>query len=152
MLRKVLVPLVVVLLFSGLTLFAQQQAPVSKDENSSSGGMMGMHQHQMMAQTQNMPADCQKAMEMRHQMMSKHAEMDKKLEGLIAKMNAAKGNEKVDAMAAVINELVAQRKSMQQMMMTNQPMMMKSMMDCPMMQNMMTDQGKEAPKEQHPKQ
>ncbi len=43
-------------------------------------------------------------------------------------MNAATGGKKTDAAAAVINELVAQRKQMREQMMTMQPEMMKHMM------------------------
>ena len=39
-------------------------------------------------------------------------ERNKKLDDLVAKMNAAKGEAKVDAIAAVINEMMEQRKAM----------------------------------------
>lgn len=45
-------------------------------------------------------------------MMAKMAAADQTLTDLVAKMNAAKGEEKVAAVAAVLNELVAQRKQM----------------------------------------
>ena len=38
--------------------------------------------------------------------------LDRRLDGLVDRMNRAGGNQKVAAMAAVINELVAQRKAM----------------------------------------
>ena len=47
------------------------------------------------------------------QMMKMMAADDEKLAGLITTMNAAKGDAKVAAMAAVINELAAQRTRMQ---------------------------------------
>lgn len=40
------------------------------------------------------------------------AAMDERLNALVATMDAAKGDEKVEAMAAVINELVSQRAEM----------------------------------------
>ena len=40
------------------------------------------------------------------------AEMDQRLDNLVAQMNAATGDAKVDAVAAVVNELVAQRAEM----------------------------------------
>ncbi len=40
--------------------------------------------------------------------------MDARLDEKVAAMNAAKGDQKVEAMAAVINELVSQRKEMRQ--------------------------------------
>jgi hypothetical protein len=49
----------------------------------------------------------------RHQeYMKKVGEMDARLDGLVAAMNAARGTAKVDATAAVVSELVAQRKQM----------------------------------------
>lgn len=46
----------------------------------------------------------------REEMMSQIKAMDARLDEMIAAMNAAKGNAKVDAMATVINELISQRK------------------------------------------
>ena len=89
-------------------------------------------------------------------MMARHKEMQEKLRAmdatldkLVAEMNAAKESKAVDAlerpMAAVINELVAQRKASRAMMMEMQPEMMAHMahhmqmhgtkgpMECPMM-------------------
>ena len=48
-------------------------------------------------------------------MMSMQAS-DRKLDELVAKLNAAKGNDRIDALAAVVNELVAERKQMTGMM------------------------------------
>jgi hypothetical protein len=87
-------------------------------------------------------------MAMHKEMMAKMEAMDSKLDDLVKKMNTTKGNSKVDATAAVVNELVAQRKQMREHMMTMQPMMMKhmmehmhagmmkGMMECPMMKGM----------------
>jgi len=47
-----------------------------------------------------------------HPIMETLRQHDQKLDDLIAKMNAAKGEARVDAIAAVLNELVAQRKEM----------------------------------------
>ena len=47
-------------------------------------------------------------------MMAKMAAGDQRLADLVAKMNAAKGEERIAAMAAVLNELVAQRRQMHQ--------------------------------------
>jgi hypothetical protein len=54
------------------------------------------------------------------EMMRKH---DQKLDDLIAKMNEAKGEAKVDAIAAVLNEIVAQRKETRQQMGAGRGMM-----------------------------
>lgn len=89
--------------------------------------------------------------------------MDAKLDELVAKMNAASTSDAPDAMekpmAAVITELVAQRKAIQSMMMEMQPQMMAHMMhhrdmhgamgtmgrmgamDCPMMKAGKTGEG-----------
>jgi len=71
----------------------------------------------------------------RQQMMQSMTAADQRLSELVAKMNAATGDKKVDAMAAVITELVAQRKQMQEQMRTQG-----SMMD-QMMSRMGTMQG-----------
>jgi hypothetical protein len=53
---------------------------------------------------------------MMHTMMQRHARemdsLDVRLDSLMARMNRSSGNAKVDAMAAVITELVAQRRTM----------------------------------------
>jgi hypothetical protein len=61
------------------------------------------------------------------QMMKMMAADDEKLAGLIATMNAAKGDAKVAAIAAVINELAAQRTRMQTQMRMQAGMMEKMM-------------------------
>lgn len=71
-------------------------------------------------------------------MAKQQAQMDAKLQSLVDTMNKATGQAKVDAMAAVITELVAQRNSMrsemQEMMMHHmQEGQSHSMEDCPMM-------------------
>ena len=66
------------------------------------------------------PATGQNATAVHKQMMAEQkaamAAADLKLTELVARMNAAKGDEKLAAMAAVVNELVAQRKEMQEQM------------------------------------
>ncbi len=85
----------------------------------------------------------------RQEMRDKVRAMDAKLDQLVAEMNAALKSDRRDAlekpMAAVINELVAERKESRSMMMEMQPAMMmhmtrymhmqgaKDAMDCPMM-------------------
>jgi hypothetical protein len=54
--------------------------------------------------------------------------MDARLDDLVKRMNAATGSKKPDAVAAVINELVAQRKQMREQMMAMRPEMVKHMM------------------------
>ncbi len=52
--------------------------------------------------------------QMHQKMMAEMQVMDQKLDGLVAQMNAAQGQAKVDAMAAVINEMNNDRKEMMQ--------------------------------------
>jgi predicted transcriptional regulator len=58
--------------------------------------------------------------------------LNQRLDSLVGRMNRASGNQKVQAMAAVINEMVAQRKAMQEgmhQMMGGRDGMMKMMGD-----------------------
>ena len=68
-------------------------------------------------------ADHKQKMVEQKAMMARMAAADQKLADLVAQMNAAKGEDKVAAVAAVLNELVAQRKQMHQScgMMTKAP-------------------------------
>src|SRR6185369_4406055 len=54
---------------------------------------------------------------MHAELMAKLAAMDAKVDGLLATMNAASGDAKVDAIAAVVTELAAQRKELRDMVM-----------------------------------
>jgi len=126
------------------------------------GGLMA----QAPASPPSMPMMGGKMMEECKAMMAKHegmkaemASLDAKLDSLLAAMNAAKGNKKVDATAAVINELAAQRKAMRDHMMAMGPQMMQHMMhhahmgmmegmmkpmsSCPMMQPATPDGGEQ---------
>jgi|SoiMethySBSTD1v2_1073268.scaffolds.fasta_scaffold00895_37 hypothetical protein len=64
----------------------------------------------------------------RKEMMARMAAADQKLAELVARMNAATGDEKITAITAVVTELAAQRKQMQQQMMAMQTGMMEQMM------------------------
>jgi hypothetical protein len=44
--------------------------------------------------------------------MQAMSERDKKLDDLVAQLNAAKGNDRIDKLVAVVNELVTERKAM----------------------------------------
>jgi acyl-CoA reductase-like NAD-dependent aldehyde dehydrogenase len=54
----------------------------------------------------------QQMQQQRRAFMEQMQERNRKLDDLVAKMNAAKGEKKVDAIAAVINEMMEQRKAM----------------------------------------
>jgi hypothetical protein len=80
--------------------------------------------------------------EMMHQQMAMHQEMDAldaRLDALVAAMNGAKGEKKIAAMAAVINEMTAQRKILREKLEGMHAGMMGGMHhgggDCPMMKD-----------------
>jgi len=136
------IPVLLVSFVGAMTLWAQVPTPpvAQKMEMPGKPGMMDekMTEESMMAHHK--------------EMMAKMEAMDARLDGLVTRMNAATGSKKADAVAAVINELVAQRKQMREQMMAMQPEMMKhlmahmrmgimkgmedSMAKCPMMKTM----------------
>jgi hypothetical protein len=94
-----------------------------------------------------MAAKCQAMMADQEKMMAEMKSADQRVDELLTKMNAASGPEKVDATAAVVNELVNQRRAMRDGMMKMQHGMMAHMMEhmqagkdsmavCPMMKQM----------------
>jgi len=105
-------------------------APVTKPEAAPMTG------HHMMdaskdATQGDIKAECEAMMAKKQAMHDKLLAMDATLDKLVAEMNAAKTSSAPDAMekpmAAVINELVAQRKVGMTMMMEMQPEMMSHM-------------------------
>ena len=62
--------------------------------------------------TQPQPPGMQDMMKMHEQMMTEMQAGDAKLDALVKDMNDAKGDAKVNAVAAVVNELVRQHKAM----------------------------------------
>ncbi len=78
--------------------------------------MMKQETHSKQKQGE-MHTRCKAMMQKRQQMMSKCKAMDAKLDKLAAAMNTATGQKKIEAMAALLNELVQQRKVMHEMMM-----------------------------------
>jgi hypothetical protein len=73
------------------------------------GGTARMQEPSKKPDMHSMMADQQKMM------MSMHAS-DKKLDDLLSQLNAAKGNDRIDKLVAVVNELAAERKDMHGMM------------------------------------
>ena len=59
------------------------------------------------------PPHMQQMPQQRRARMAQMQERNKRLDDLVAKMNAAKGEAKVDAIAAVLAEMVEQRRAMQ---------------------------------------
>lgn len=96
---------------------------------------------------------CQMMQDRMEQMHQKYAAMQAELDEAVSKMNAAEGEERVDAVVNVLNELVTKQKSMHEMhgnmmqgMMKHMSAHMakgmdasagKEMMSCPMMGEMM---------------
>jgi len=113
----------------------------------------------------DLKAECEAMMAKKQEMQDKLQAMDATLDKLVAEMNAAKDSKEPDAMekpmAAVINELVSQRKAMRSMAMEMQPAMMahmmhhmamhgtKGAMECPMMKKGTAPEPK--PEESSPK-
>lgn len=92
----------------------------------------------------DMAAKCKAMMAGHEKMTAETKAADQRLDALVAKMNAASGQAKVDAVAAAVTEMIAQRKAMQERMTQMQPQMMshmaehmqagpQSMTMCPMM-------------------
>lgn len=110
------------------------------------------HQHGQMqpaakGQAGQMTMSCQQMMQGHQKMMEQMKAMDGRLDTLVQQMNSASGQAKVDATAAVVNELVSQRKTMREGMEGMQGRMMqhmaehmqaggKGMTACPMMGQM----------------
>jgi hypothetical protein len=149
------IPLFLVSFAGAVTLWAQQPAPAPPaGQKMEMPGKPGMMDDKMMDESM---------MNHHTEMMAKMEAMNARLDDLVKKMNAATGSKKTDAVAAVINELVAQRKQMQAQMMAMQPEMMKHMMGhlrmgmmkgmedamskCPMMKGM--DPAKDAHSDHH---
>jgi vancomycin resistance protein YoaR len=68
------------------------------------------------ATAQQLQSSMQEMMKMHEQMMADMKAGDAKLDALVKDMNAATGNAKITAVAAVVNELVRQHKAMQERM------------------------------------
>ncbi len=106
------------------------------------------HDQHKAAAAQKAPsmAMCKQMMADKEKSMAHMKAMDTKLDGLVAQMDNATGESKVDAIAAVVKELASQRKSMRSMMEGMHMKMMGHMTQhmqsgkmgaCPMMKDMM---------------
>lgn len=123
------------------------------------GGQKPAEEHPMMGQKSQpaISAPCQSMMVQNQEMVTKLKQMDEDLQAKLKVMNNAQGQQKVDVMAAVLNEMVSQRKQMRESMMAGHQHMMGPMMghmqmgisgegepameDCPMMKEMMSGTG-----------
>ena len=109
-----------------------------------------LHEHQTPDKAKpqsDMMAKCMAMKAQQEKMMADVQAADQRLDTLVVKMNAASGPARIDANAAVVTEMVAQRKTMRESMMTMQHGMMEHMGDhmqagpgsmamCPMMKEM----------------
>lgn len=118
------------LLFVPAALLAQQPTTPTQPMQMpmQPGQSMQMPMQQGQVPSGQMPADCQAMMQKMQAMHASAKAMDDRLETLVAEMNKARGSAKVDRMAAVINELVTQRKQMRTDMEAMMPQMMQHMM------------------------
>jgi hypothetical protein len=123
---RTLAALAIVAAFMASGTFAQQGAPTAAAQSGNGHGDMMSGNHQMMA--------------MHEQMMAEMKTMDTTLDMKVAAMNAAKGSAKVDATAAVINQMIAHQRQMMAKMMNMHENMMKGMKG-------MDDKSKDAHKE-----
>jgi len=105
----------------------RSQAPDPPNAVRASGTAAGMGQMMGNGQAGAMMAERQK-------MMANMKATDKQLDDLVAKMDAARGADKVDAIAAVVKAMVADRMRMREQMMM-QGGMMEQMMSMPAGQN-----------------
>jgi DNA repair exonuclease SbcCD ATPase subunit len=96
------------------------------------------------AESPDMMARCRQMMAERQGMMARMRETEARLNSLLAEMNAAEGDEKIDRVAEVINELVTKLGPMPREMMRTQEEVMSHMSEhmrsgggmCPMMEMM----------------
>jgi len=118
-------------LLSGITLAAIGIAPVLFPSSAWAQMTPGMKMGQ--GKGAEMPPACREMMAMRQSMRAEQASADAKLNDLAVKMNAAKGEKKVDAIAAVVTEMVAQRQARHEKMAAMHGKMEAAMANCPMM-------------------
>ncbi len=114
------IAVLLVSLVGAMTLWAQQPTSPPPASQKVEMGKPGMTDEKTMEDSM---------MAHHKEMMAKMEAADARLDGLVKTMNAATGSKKTNAVAAVINELVAQRKQMRDDMMAMQPEMMKHMME-----------------------
>ena len=87
------------------------------------------HEHQQTPAkpSADMSAKCSAMMAQHEKMMTEMKAADQRLDELVAKMNQASGQAKMDATAATVTEIVAQRKTMRDRMMQMHQRMMSHM-------------------------
>jgi hypothetical protein len=91
------------------------QAPVNASQATQDP--QHAHQQETAKPTADMSAKCKAMMAEHEKMMADMKAADQRLDELVVKMTAASGQAKVDATAAVVTEMVTQRKTMREGMM-----------------------------------
>lgn len=146
-----------VLLFIALIAILPLAAGAQEEHDHSQ--MMAESEAETPAEDAQVPACCQEKMMRMHQEMQEHMKAkDAELARLAEEMKSATGDTKVDAIAAALEELIDQHRSMHQMRMAHGSMpgmMMRmhqhmrtrgsgmDMSNCPMMQEMEGDEDSE---------
>ena len=135
----------------GVMLLASAVLAASSSPQAGQATTPPQHQHpaadKATPQAPDMMAKCKAAMAGHEKMMADMKAADQRLDELAATMTSAAGPAKVDATAAVVSEIVAQRKTMRESMMKMHHDMMghmvehmqagaESMAMCPMMKDM----------------
>jgi hypothetical protein len=126
MIRTSLAPVALALPLVALTLLAFPAPAPAQPQMMMPGGQGGQ-------KAAKLPQACRDVMAMRDSMRAQQATADAKLNDLVAKMNAASGAEKVDAIAAVVSTMVAQRQAQHEQMASMHTKMQAAMASCPMM-------------------
>lgn len=149
-----LVPIILALLVLPLSVFADQHAAATQkatgkeaiehEQGHPHGGDHAGHPHgsgqpghgetsgATIPHHEMMMEKCKEMMAKRGQMEEQMKAMDARLDEKVAAMNSAKADQRIEAMAAVITELVSQRREMREKMGQAYPGKM-CMMMCPMM-------------------
>ena len=96
---------------------AQQPATSQPHQHPPADKSKQQMQDIMKPQAHDMMAKCKAAAAAHEAMMTEMNAADQRLDALAAKMTGATGQAKVDATAAVVSELVSQRKTMRETMM-----------------------------------
>lgn len=128
--RRISLIVILAIVLFPLTLFAQQQQTASQSKSPTAEtaatqqqaptATAGDEQQQSTQEEQDtsggaMMQRCDAMMAQADQVMEKIDKMQESLDGEVAAMNAAQGQNKIDAMAKVINTMVDQRKEIRQM-------------------------------------
>lgn len=117
-----------VLLAALVPLVATGEEHVHGDKPAT-GAAPAQHEHSSTPKAASMMDRCQAMMVMHQKMAAEMKAADAELDQLLAEMNGATGDKKIEAMSALLNRLVQQRKTMHRKMDEMQAKMMHHMME-----------------------